>query len=132
MILDKILALNTQKKAKSQMGGSCTGAALKCGSLLLEDNGGKLLLFMINPPTAGLNTVKIRNNLQLYNTEKEITLLKPDGNSFNAFGELCLKHKIAIDLFACPQNDIDLASLAAPVSVTGGQLFHYPFFNANV
>eukprot|EP00831_Metopus_contortus_P075450 TRINITY_DN69196_c0_g1_i2.p1 TRINITY_DN69196_c0_g1~~TRINITY_DN69196_c0_g1_i2.p1 ORF type:complete len:139 (-),score=18.07 TRINITY_DN69196_c0_g1_i2:109-525(-) len=67
----------------------------------------------------------------LYNLESERPLYNPDTKnpSYLKLAEYCLEHKVAVDIFACTQTDIDLASLLPMSSYIGGEINFYSPFN---
>ena len=142
LILDKVIAL-AEGRSKGPSTGVCTGAALKIAQLMLSQTGiyiyiyiyilcvgGKIILFIMDMPSVGLGSMKLRNNINLHNTEKEKTLLMAEDKTYVQIGEECLANKIVLDIFACSHNEIDLPTITPPCSLTGGQFYYYPAFNA--
>lgn len=111
---------------------SCAGAALHSAINLLKQDCGKILWFVMDIPSAGYGALKSRNNRSLYNTEKERVMFMADEKikAYQEMTELCIKERIGVDLFACTQGDIDLASIAPIVGMTGGEIYYYPVFNS--
>jgi len=128
-ILDKIIPITTSSPRIPP--GSCGGAALRSAIELLKDNSGKVLWFAMDIPSLGFGAVKDRTQPTLFNTDKEHTLLLPDEKNiaYSQVSELCFNNRIAIDIFACPQSDIDLPTLSTVTTSTGGEIKYYRAFN---
>jgi protein transport protein SEC24 len=98
----------------------------------LKGHAGKIVWFLVDIPSIGFGTLKSRNNSLIYNSEKQRTLFVPDESNpaYQELSEFCLKSKIATDIFACTQTDIDLASLMPISAKLGGEIYYYPQFNS--
>ena len=123
-ILDKIALSNdpSEKSRPPRYSGSCGGAALKSAIELLGKSSGKVLWFLMDIPWTGYGALKSRNQYSLYNGNKENTLYKPDENAKAYFDmqNICIKDKVTVDIFACTQTDVDLATLSAVSTAVGG------------
>ncbi len=134
-ILDKIgTTFDSSGKYRSPMSttGSCGGAALRAAIDVLREDSGKVLWFVMDIPSVGFGALKVRNQSQLYNTEKERILLCPDEKctAYTDLAEICLQAKVAVDIFACTQGDIDLATIAPVSAPVGGEIYYYSPFNS--
>lgn len=133
-IFEKISNLHEEPKVKATHAafGSCGGAALKAAVNLIKDEVGKILWFVMDIPTTGIGALKSRANRELWNTDKESSLLNPcESNTF--YPELtleCLQNSVAVDIFACVQSDIDLATISQVATQTGGEVNYYPQFSS--
>ena len=135
MILDKIAStFDSSGKYRSPLSttGSCGGAALRTAIDVLREESGKVLWFVMDIPSVGFGSLKNRNQSQLYNTEKERSLLQCDEKctAYNDLAEICNNARIAVDVFACTQADIDLASITPVSSPLGGEIYYYSPFNS--
>jgi len=135
LILDKIAAtFDTSGKYRTPLSttGSCGGAALRSAIELIKTEAGKVLWFVMDIPSVGYGALKVRNHPSMYNTDKEKTLLVPDDKNpaYMDLAELCAKEKVAVDIFACTQGDIDLASLTPVSAPVGGEVYYYSPFNS--
>jgi len=112
--------------------GSCAGAALRSAIDLLSPMCGRVLWFFMDIPSAGYAALKSRNNRSLYNTEKEKIMFLPDekDKAYREMTELCVKERVGVDVFACTQGDVDLATIAPIAGLTGGEIYYYPVFNS--
>ena len=112
--------------------GSCAGAALKSAIELLKDDCGKVLWFFMDIPSVGYGSLRNRNNRSLYGTEKEKTLLVPEEKTkaYIDLASIGVKERVGVDVFACTQSDVDLASIAPVVALTGGEVYYYSPYNS--
>lgn len=85
--------------------------------------GGKLLLFQSGLPTLGPGRVKpSRDNLSLYNTEREPQLRNPEDPFFKRFAGEASSRQITLDVFLGTNSYADLASLSSIPRYTCGQV----------
>ena len=56
------------------------------------------------------------------------TLLSPVSSPYQKLAEECVKYGVAVELFLCPTNYADVATLGHFVSTTGGELHYYQHF----
>ena len=128
-LIDKLLESCDSSKAKNFSSSyMCTGPAIIASTMILENKGGKVQIFFSTIPNNGVGSLKVRNNSQVYNTDKDYYLLNAEDTFYSLVGKKGLKHSISFDLFCCSNNDIDLASIAPISSITGGDIFYYPFY----
>lgn len=111
---------------------SCGPAALFSSIELLRESAGKVLWFLVDVPSTGFGALKSRVQPSLYNSEKEHTLFLPDGSltAYAQMSQLCLSYRVAVDVFACAQTDIDLATISSVSAPAGGEVHYYHKFNA--
>eukprot|EP00826_Nyctotherus_ovalis_P047422 TRINITY_DN5452_c0_g1_i2.p2 TRINITY_DN5452_c0_g1~~TRINITY_DN5452_c0_g1_i2.p2 ORF type:complete len:275 (+),score=42.46 TRINITY_DN5452_c0_g1_i2:866-1690(+) len=129
-ILNMIELLYEGKDGTSGSLKSAGGSAIKAGIDALKGCIGKVLWFCVDIPSLGYGRLTNRNNPQLYGTDKERQLY----NQSNAYKELldtCRAEKFGINVFACGSKEMDLASLRAFASTTGGELYYYPHFTSS-
>ncbi len=134
-VLDKIgSTFDASGKYRSPMSttGSCGGAALRAAIDVLRDNSGKVLWFLMDIPSVGFGALRSRNQPALFNTDKERTLVCPDEKctAYNDLAEICLQSNVAVDVFACAQADVDLATIVPVSASTGGEVYYYSPFNS--
>lgn len=112
-----------------------TGAALKAATLILEETGGRVLLFANTLGAQGSGRVQNRLNAALYNTDQEAAkMLAPEHSYFRDLALDCLSKCIAVDLFLAhtqKKGSIDVATMQPIAGITGGDLFLYPDFDLN-
>ena len=56
------------------------------------------------------------------------TLLSPVSSPYQKLAEECVKYGVAVELFLCPTNYADVATLGNFVTTTGGELHYYQHF----
>ncbi|SOV18190.1 protein transport protein Sec24A [Plasmodium gaboni] len=127
----------------------CAGNALKAAFMVLKKVGGKLLFFLSSVPNIGDLTVNVnRDNKDkskiknIYSSSsstnnvvdsklREVELLNPCNNLYAELAQNVTQYQIAVDLFACPLYNLDLASIYPLVKNSGGSLYYYPQFNVH-
>lgn len=133
----------------------CAGNAIKAAFMVLKKIGGKLLLFLSTAPNIGEMTVsctreskpvsknkykniygssnaKSGNNNVVDAKSREVEMLNPLNNSYAELAQTITQYQIAVDLFACPnQQQLDLATIYPLVKNSGGSLYYYPQFNVH-
>lgn len=91
--------------------------------LAMSHVGGKLLLFQAGLPSLGAGKVKpSRENLSLYNTDRESTLRNPEDPFFKKFAGEASSRQITLDIFCGANGYTDLASLSSIAKYTCGQV----------
>lgn len=128
-VLDRIMPIATSSPHISPK--SCGGAALLSAIELLRESSGKVLWFFMDIPSIGFGALKNRTQPALFNSDKEYTLFLPDekDTAYKQMKELCINYRVAVDIFACPQIDIDLATISCVSSPVGGEVCYYHGFN---
>eukprot|EP00882_Tetradesmus_deserticola_P026169 GHRQ01028822.1.p1 GENE.GHRQ01028822.1~~GHRQ01028822.1.p1 ORF type:complete len:129 (-),score=34.70 GHRQ01028822.1:343-729(-) len=85
--------------------------------------GGKLLLFQAGLPTLGSGKLKpSRDNLNLYNSDREPSLRNPEDPFFKRFAGEASSRQITLDVFLGSNGFADMASLASIPRFTCGQV----------
>ena len=114
--------------ATTKITETCTGNALSYAGSLLQDCGGKVLLFQASLPSTGSGKLKIREAVNILGTEAEKELMKPSNDFYTTLATQVVERQMSIDLFLGGSQYTDVASLSTLVEKTGGQLFYYPNF----
>jgi protein transport protein SEC24 len=100
----------------------------------LADVGGKVLLFASSLPTVGGGTLQPRDNPALYGTPREeplVAALKSNqGEYYAELGKQLVAQRARVDLFMLAPDFVDLATLSTVSHATGGEVYHYPAFDA--
>lgn len=107
---------------------TCTLNALKFAGKLLEDCGGKLLLFQASLPSCGEGKLKVRET-PVAAGEGEKDLLSPGSPLYRELATALVDKQVSIDVFAGAAQYADVATLSSLCIVTGGQFFFYPAFH---
>lgn len=107
------------------------GPVIKCGVEALKSAGisGKLYIFHSSLPIAEApGKLKNREDRKLLATDKEKTILMPQGNFYMNLVKDCIDAGVSIDLFLFPNSYVDVATIGLMVTQTGGQVYRYSFF----
>jgi protein transport protein SEC24 len=96
---------------------------LQAAYLVMGHLGGKLLLFQAGLPSLGCGRLKpSRDNLSLYNTDREAQLRNPDDPFFKRYAGEASSRQITLDVFLGANSFADLASLSSIPRYTCGQV----------
>ncbi|CAL9200655.1 unnamed protein product [Musa hybrid cultivar] len=110
---------------------SALGPALRAAFMVMSQLGGKLLIFQSALPSLGVGRLRLRgDDLHLYGTDKEHTLRLPEDPFYKQMAAEFTTTQIAVDIYAFSEKYSDIASLGTLAKYTGGQVYHYPSFNA--
>ncbi|KAG4300879.1 hypothetical protein PCK1_002956 [Pneumocystis canis] len=114
----------------TQNAGNAMGPALKAARKLIQNIGGKIECLMNSLPTLGDGKLAVREDIKVYGTSKESTLLHVQNSFYKAFAVECSKSQVTVDMFLFSSHYQDVASLACLPRYTAGQTFYYPAWNA--
>ncbi|XP_066346586.1 protein transport protein SEC24 A-like [Miscanthus floridulus] len=110
---------------------SALGPALKAAFMVMSQIGGKLLVFQSTLPSLGIGRLRLRgDDVRAYGTDKEHTLRVPEDPFYKQMAAEFTKNQIAVDIFSFSDKYSDIASLGSLAKYTGGQVYHYPSFQA--
>lgn len=110
---------------------SAFGPALKAAFMVMSQLGGKLLVFQSTLPSLGAGRLRLRgDDLRVYGTDKEHILRTPEDPFYKQMAAEFTKNQIAVDIFALSDRYSDIASLGSLAKYTGGQVYHFPSFQA--
>jgi len=132
VVIEALLNKYSTMFQSSQIVETVTGVALKAAYEITKNIGGKVMLFTTTLPTQGVGKLKNREDLKLLGTDKETSLLVADNNWYKEFALDCSRQQISVDVFFCPQQYVDVATLGAISQFTGGQVYFYPSFKLAV
>ncbi|XP_052892317.1 protein transport protein Sec24D [Anopheles moucheti] len=94
---------------------------------------GKLYVFHSSLPNAEApGKLKIRDDRKLLGTDKEKTVLTPQSTVYNMLAQECVLAGVSVDLFAFNNAYIDLASIGQVARLTGGEVYKYTYFQADI
>ena len=125
-LLDNLPAMFSSNNISTD---ACLGAAVKAVQLGLKKSGGKMVIMHTSLPTYGLGALKPREDPKLFGTDAEKQLFAPQSGFYVQLAEQCVDAGIGVDMFLFPAAYIDVASVGALTSVTGGQTHLYSNFN---
>ncbi|KAM0865788.1 hypothetical protein ACQ4PT_043047 [Festuca glaucescens] len=110
---------------------SALGPALKAAFMVMGQMGGKLLVFQSTLPSLGIGRLRLRgDDVRAYGTDKEHLLRVPEDPFYKQMAAEFTKNQIAVDIFSLSDKYCDIASLGSLAKYTGGQVYHYPSFQA--
>lgn len=109
---------------------SCTGAALLAAKRVIQNIGGKMLLFQTALPSIGDGILKPRENPRLLGTEKEHLLLNPEALWYKDTAVEFSRLQICCDVFLFSNQYTDVATFAVLSKYTAGSTYYYPSFYA--
>uniref|UniRef100_A0A8D0C813 SEC24 homolog D, COPII coat complex component n=1 Tax=Scleropages formosus TaxID=113540 RepID=A0A8D0C813_SCLFO len=102
-------------------------------ALKAADSSGKLFIFHSSIPTAEApGKLKNRDDRKLINTEKEKTLFQPAKGVYEDLSKECVSNGCCVDLFLFPGQYIDVATMGSVAMHTGGSVYKYSNFQAQV
>ncbi|KAL2613081.1 hypothetical protein R1flu_024773 [Riccia fluitans] len=111
---------------------SALGPALKAAFMVMSQLGGKLLVFQSTLPSLGVGRLKLRGeDPRIYGTDKEYSLRVTEEQFYKQMAADFSKYQIAVNVYAFAAKYTDLASLGTLAKYTGGQVIHYPGFQAH-
>ncbi|CAM8944634.1 unnamed protein product [Rhodiola kirilowii] len=112
---------------------SAFGSALRAAFMIMNQLGGKLLIFQNTLPSLGVGRLKLRgDDLRVYGTDKEHALRIAEDPFYKQMAADFTKFQIAVDIFAFSDKYTDIASLGTLAKYTGGQVYYYPSFQSSV
>ncbi|KAF2584015.1 hypothetical protein F2Q70_00037634 [Brassica cretica] len=112
---------------------SAFGPAVKAAYMVMNQLGGKLLIFQNSLPSLGAGRLKLRgDDPRVYGTDKEYALRVAEDTFYKQMAADCTKFQIAINVYAFSDKYTDIASLGALAKYTGGQVYYYPGFQSSI
>ncbi|CAN7107642.1 unnamed protein product [Brassica rapa subsp. narinosa] len=112
---------------------SAFGPALKAAYMVMNQLGGKLLIFQNSLPSLGVGRLKLRgDDPRIYGTDKEYTLRVAEDIFYKQMAADCTKFQIGINVYAFSDKYTDIASLGTLAKYTGGQVYYYPGFQSSI
>jgi protein transport protein SEC24 len=132
-LLARIPALFPPTTARSTQ--SCGGAAIKSAVDGLGETGGRVVSYILQPPTVGEGKLGNREAAKNYGVDKEKELYTPAAGPAGAWYIDLARHAasrgVCVDLAACAAGPfLDLPTQAVLTTTTGGDITLYPFFAA--
>ncbi|XP_050216499.1 protein transport protein SEC24 A [Mercurialis annua] len=110
---------------------SAFGPALKAAFMVMNQLGGKLLVFQNTMPSLGVGRLKLRgDDLRVYGTDKEYALRVPEDPFYKQMAADFTKYQIGVNIYAFSDKYTDIASIGTLAKYTGGQVYYYPNFQS--
>ncbi|XP_066254197.1 protein transport protein Sec24C [Euwallacea similis] len=102
-------------------------------ALKASETVGKLMVFHSTLPTAECpGKLRNRDDRKLLGTDKEKTVLTPQTQAYNQLGQDCVASGCSVDFFIFNNSYIDLATISQVSRLTGGEVFKYTYFQADI
>lgn len=112
---------------------SAFGPALKAAYMIMNQLGGKLLIFQNTLPSLGVGRLRLRgDDLRAYGTDKEHALRIPEDPFYKQMAAEFTKYQIAVNIYAFSDKYTDIASIGTLAKYTGGQVYYYPSFQSTI
>ncbi|KAJ0244362.1 Protein transport protein Sec24-like [Hirschfeldia incana] len=112
---------------------SAFGPALRAAYMVMNQLGGKLLIFQNSLPSLGAGRLKLRgDDPRVYGTDKEYTLRVAEDKFYKQMAADCTKFQIGINVYAFSDKYTDIASLGTLAKYTSGQVYYYPGFQSSI
>ncbi|KAK7337657.1 hypothetical protein VNO77_18242 [Canavalia gladiata] len=112
---------------------SAFGPALKAAFMVMNQLGGKLLIFQNTLPSLGVGRLKLRgDDSRVYGTDKEHGLRLPEDPFYKQMAAEFSKYQISANVYAFSDKYTDIASLGTLAKYTAGQVYYYPAFQSAI
>ncbi|KAJ1961557.1 COPII coat Sec23p-Sfb3p heterodimer component [Dipsacomyces acuminosporus] len=130
-IIEPLLDSLPSMFARNHTAEPVLGAVVKAVHEALSGRGGKLFVLQTALPTLGPGTLRQRDDAKLHNTDKEKTLYEPQDSFYHDWAVKLVEEGISCSLYLFPSAYIDTATVGQLSTVTGGELYFYPGFQAD-
>lgn len=134
-VIDSLMAQIPTMFAETKETETLLGPAIQAGleALKAAECSGKLFVFHSTLPLIEApGKLKNRDDRKLLGTEKEKIILSPQTTFYNNLGQECVKAGCSVDLFLFNNAYIDIATLGQVCRLTGGQVYKYTYFQADI
>ncbi|XP_043701190.1 protein transport protein Sec24-like At3g07100 [Telopea speciosissima] len=112
---------------------SAFGPALKAAFMVMNQLGGKLLIFQSGLPSLSIGRLRLRgDDHRVYGTDKENALRIPEDSFYKQMAADLTKYQIGVNVYAFSDKYTDIASLGTLAKYTGGQVYYFPSFKSTV
>ncbi|XP_070544863.1 protein transport protein Sec24C-like [Ptychodera flava] len=129
-LLEQIPQMFSETRETETMLGPVVQAGLE--AMKAADCCGKLFVFHSSLPIAEApGKLKNRDDRKLLGSDKEKTVLTPQGNFYSKLAQNCVAAGCSVDLFLFPNSYVDVATIGQVCTITGGQCFKYNYFQAS-
>ncbi|KAG6828348.1 hypothetical protein H0H92_008287 [Tricholoma furcatifolium] len=109
---------------------SALGSLLRSCHAALAGIGGQVIVFAGTIPTVGIGHLSAPpNETELFDTDKERVMFGPRDESWTEIGQDCAVEGIGVNLVLTPIKYMDVGSIGAVASLTGGDIFYHPRFD---
>ncbi|KAI9306085.1 Sec23/Sec24 trunk domain-containing protein [Cunninghamella echinulata] len=104
-------------------------SAIRGGLQALQQSGGQLFVFQSCLPNFGSDALKSRDDKNIYNTDKEKTLMQPQSDVYKELAKECVKNAVGVNTWFFPAQYCDVSTVGIISELTGGDVRYYPNFN---
>ncbi|CAD5123473.1 DgyrCDS11818 [Dimorphilus gyrociliatus] len=134
-LIDTLLDQIPRMFADSRETETLLGPVIEAGldALQSAERTGKLFIFQSSLPILKApGSLSNRDERNALGTEKEKTLLSPNGNYYTKLSEKCVAAGCGVDLYLTPNSFIDVATIGEITKLTGGSIHKYQYFQADL
>jgi len=134
-VIDSLLQSIPMMFSETRETETMLGPVIQAGKEAFKAAGmaGKLVVFHHNLPVATApGQLKNRDDRKCLGTDKEKTVLTPQTKFYNDLGQECVGVGCSVDLFLFNNAYIDIATLSQVCRLTGGQVYKYTYFQADL
>lgn len=134
-VIDSLMEQIPQMFADTRETETILAPAIQAGmeALKASECAGKLLIFHTSLPTAEApGKLKNRDDRKMLGTDKEKSVLMPQNMVYNNLAQECVSVGCSVDLFIMNNSYIDVATIGQICRLTGGEIFKYTYFQANI
>jgi len=134
-VIDSLLEQLPAMFSENRETETILGPVIQAGKEAFKAAGmaGKLVVFHHNLPVAEApGKLKNRDDRKCLGTDKEKTVLTPQTKFYNDLGQECVAVGCSVDLFLFNNAYIDIATLSQVSRLTGGQVYKYTYFQADL
>merc|ERR1711936_793754 len=134
-VIDSLLQSIPMMFSETRETETMLGPVIQAGKEAFKAAGmaGKLVVFHHNLPVATAPAqLKNRDDRKCLGTDKEKTVLAPQTKFYNDLGQECVGVGCSVDLFLFNNAYIDIATLSQVCRLTGGQVYKYTYFQADL
>ncbi|KAJ7599086.1 sec24-related protein [Mycena floridula] len=128
-VIENLLDRLPQSFAANLTKEAALGSALHACQACLAGRGGQVVVFQSVMPTVGAGALHGQpKEAELYDSDKEKTLYSPRHSEWTIIGEHCAENGIGVNMFLGMSQYIDIGSIGAVASISGGDIFFHPRF----
>lgn len=134
-VIDALMEQIPQMFAETRETETILLPAIQAGleALRSAECAGKVMVFHSSLPIAEApGKLKSREDRNALGTEKEKTVLAPQCKTYNELGQECVTAGCSVDLFLFNNSYVDLATIGQVCRLTGGEVFKYTYFQADI